>query len=148
MDLFGEFQRMERFFVKPGSRASQDPTLRSREIDQINVLVTGRDLGELYPSRAAELERLTGHVDLVQRLTEQRGDNAGLLEDLSHCGFIRKLIRLDVPTRRQPAAKLLVIMKEDMSIPADENGHGEITRQPQTVARHTQRPSASCGEPG
>lgn len=97
------------------------------EVDEIDMLVSGRDRFQLDARGPEQLAWLTREVSRQSTITDQLDVNPGFLLHLPQGGLIRQLIRLDMTTRRQPAPELGMVMQQNTPFTHHENRHREIS---------------------
>lgn len=125
-NLVADLKRLQclPIYPKPAAVAIRQP---ASEIDKVNVLVVGpADIRQLDSDRARQLAWVTFPCRGVQRRADQVDLDAGLLTHLSPGRVIRELVRLDMPTRWEPAPKPGVPVKQDATGTHNEDSDGKV----------------------
>src|SRR5215472_6398339 len=114
-------------------------TIEHGEIHQVDVLVAGVDVLDLDAGRHDELSRC---VHRQPTAAYQARAYAGLLEHLAHGGVVGQFVVFDVTTRRQPLAKLAVVVQQYVAAVHHEDGYGEMAQRTSVRWRRMRR---HCG---
>jgi hypothetical protein len=115
-------------FREPANAGKRWARFPFRQIDNIDVLVSGRDVRELDAEGTTELPGLTGNVNVDTGRTNQPDGDACLLLHLAHRSVVRHLVRLNMPARRQPPAQARMPSQQHTPTMHDEDGNREVAR--------------------
>lgn len=125
-DLVGEVERGPFVRPEPADALTRRRRLTGCQVDEIDVLMAGADIGELDAGWPAQLHRLAWRIDVEHPFTQERRDHAGFFPDFAYGRVVGQFVLFDVPARRKPALEPGVAMEQHRAVVHDEDGYREI----------------------
>ena len=125
-DFFGERQGLPFLLVEPADVLTRLGRLTGREIDEVDMLVSGRDIFQLHAEWRAELAGMLWERERDARLAGEAGGDPGFLPDFTDCRVVWEFVWLNVASRRQPASELGVVVEQDTVVVDDKDRHREV----------------------